>query len=198
MRIKELYIEKQKDNNWYENFSSTKKGSDGKFFSFFDTNFRKIESYYSQLKKAENILGKERKNWDISGKNGHERDKQRIVKLRKAGLIKLDHNGLYFYTEKAYEVIKIYEDENLNQKEKWILMLLLILDFSFNEKESPIFKVLELTYNLRKSDLKLKKNSNIFDVFELVEIFKKYLKIDNKDELFTRIPFWFITFYKDN
>lgn len=187
MTILEYYIEKQKDVVWYRNFQSISDKCNGKMFDFIDTNFRKLMSFCSQLDAFKTKNGKSRSEWNTMD-CGQEEDKHRVVNLKNAGLI-ICENNKYFITEKGYEVLRVYNDENLTDKEKWILIFMLVSDYRVGDKSPDIvYKSLLFAETMSQFGLDQKK---------LIEILRKAHGINKKDLLFQTDIFWLITFYKD-
>ena len=60
MTIMEYYISKQQDGNWVKEYQSISEKYSGRYIEFFDTNFRKLSSFFSQLSAFKNKDGKKR------------------------------------------------------------------------------------------------------------------------------------------
>lgn len=188
MNILDYYINKQKDNAWYISFQSTAKDQNGKLFSCLNVNFRKLTSFFTQLEEFKCKDGKRREEWNSYQENGQEKDKHRIVNLRNAGLITFS-NDRYYITEKGKEILRIYDEEELSDKEKWILLLVLIMDYKTDERELDIVRsAIELINDLSKMGLDRK----LF-----LQKLKQAMFVSSKEQLFTSDIFWLISFAKD-
>lgn len=188
MNILTYYQNQQLDNNWYVRFQSTAKDQCGKLFSCLNVNFRRLTSYFGQLYEFKDKDGIRREDWNNYQDNGQEKDKHRIVNLRNAGLI-YSRDNRYFISLKGHEVINIYSNEELSDREKWVLLLILLMDYKTDERELDLIKsVVELVNELSKQGLDRK----LF-----LQLLQKAMRVDNKEDLFKNDVFWLISFGKD-
>lgn len=189
MKLIDYYKNNQANKTWVDKFQSTGKNNCGKLFSCLNVNFRNLTSFFIQLEAFKPKDGLRRDDWNSYKDNGQEKDKHRIVNLKNAGLIRIDGDR-YYITDKGYEVLRISNDSELSDKEKWVILLMLIIDYNTEERKHDLIKsVLEL-------DISLKKNGLETDKF--LAMLKKSLYIDKKDRLFQSDVFWLITFAKDD
>lgn len=189
MTILDYYVSKQTDLLWVQNFQSTGKGKRGKLFSCLSVNFRNLISFFNQLEAFKDKDGLKREDWNSFQDNGQEADKHRVVNLRNAGLITIIDDR-YFVTEKGKEVLRISEDDNLSEREKWILLLMLILDYHTKERKHDLIRsVLELDYALKNQGL---------NTTDFLSILKRSLHIEEKERLFSSDVFWLMTFAHDD
>lgn len=188
MTILEYYKTQQNHLDWVENFQSTAKDKNGKLFSCLNVNFRSLASYFKQLNSFKSKDGLKREDWNSYQDNGQEKDKHRVVNLKNAGLIKYE-DGRYFITHKGEEVLKINQDKVLTDREKWILLLMLIIDYCTDDRDLDLIKsVLELDKALKGQGLSTR---------DFLIALKKALTINEKNQLFQNDVFWIITFAKD-
>lgn len=188
MTILEYYKNKQADSRWVDLFQSTGKGKRGKLFSCLNVNFRNLVSFFNQLDAFKPKDGLRREDWNSYQDNGQEKDKHRIVNLRNAGLIRVDGDR-YYVTAKGNEVLRIAENEDLTDNEKWVLLLMLIVDYNTEDRKYDLIRsVLELDYALKEQGLETKK---------FLAMLKTSLNITAKDRLFASKVFWLITFAHD-
>lgn len=189
MSILEYYQEKQKDIAWYNRFQSTAKDQCGKLFTCLNVNFRKLASFFTQLDEFKDKDGIRRADWNSYQENGQEKDKHRIVNLKNAGLI-VNIDDKYVITEKGHEVLRINEDNDLTDREKWILLLMLIMDYKTEERSLDLIKSVIILIN----DLS---NQGI-DRTDFIKMLRAEINVNNKEQLFQSDVFWLITFAKDS
>lgn len=189
MSILDYYKNQQNNRDWVEKFQSTAKDKCGKLFSCLNVNFRNLTSFFNQLNAFKSKDGLRREDWNSYQDNGQEKDKHRVVNLKNAGLIKYE-NSRYCITSKGKEVLKINENETLTDREKWLLLLMLISDYSTEDRKLDLIKsVLELDSSLKKQGL---------TTSEFLGVLKKSLTITEKEKLFQSDVFWLISFAQDD
>lgn len=187
MTILEYYIEKQKDSNWYKNFQSIGDKYHGKTFDFINTNFRKLNSFCSQLDIFRIQDGKKRDEWSTMD-CGQETDKHRIVNLKNAGLITCNNNR-YYITDKGHEILRINDSEELNDREKWLLVLMLLSDYKTDKRDMDvIYTAINLAETLSSHGVRRQ---------DLITLLSSARSVADKNELFKNDVFWLITFYTD-
>lgn len=187
MKILDYYLNKQEDPSWYNNFQSISDKCDGKLYQFKDTNFRMLASFFSQLDSFKKNDGLKRSQWSTM-ECGQEKDKHRIVKLKNAGLI-INNEDEYYITEKGKEVLRLNDYKELKEREKWMLLLILLIDYKTEESDMVIIKsAIFLAETLSKYDI---------DRIKLIKMLKDVSDITKKEELFTKDIFWLTNFYKD-
>lgn len=188
MTILEYYKNKQTDINWVQEFQSTAQDKHGKIFNCLNVNFRSLKTYYAQLDAFKEKDGLRRSEWNDFQDNGQEKDKHRVQALKNAKFIKIVEDRFYI-TEKGKAAITINETPGLTDREKWILMYMLIIDFQFDDRELDIIKsVLELSADLEKFGINASK---------LIGMLKDSIFITDKKVFFKSDIFWLITFAKD-
>lgn len=188
MKIVEYYKTKQADRAWVDKFQSTGKNSCGKLFSCLNVNFRNLTSFFNQLEAFRPKDGLRREDWNSYQDNGQEKDKHRVVNLKNAGLIRVEGDR-YYITDKGHEVLRIANDEELTDKEKWVLLLMLIVDYNTEDRKHDLIRsVLELDSSLKNHGL---------ETVKFLAMLKNALYIEKKDRLFQSDVFWLITFAQD-
>ena len=116
--------------------------------------------------------------------SGQEEDKHRVVNLKNAGFITIT-DGRYFITEKGKEALRIYDETKLTEREKWILNLMLIIDYKTEKRNFDLIKsVLGLAESLSNFGLKR---------IELIQMLSKKCQVETKTELFNEDIFWLIS-----
>lgn len=121
--------------------------------------------------------------------SGQEEDKHRVVNLKNAGFITIT-DGRYFITEKGKEALRIYDETKLTEREKWILNLMLIIDYKTEKRNFDLIKsVLGLAESLSNFGLKR---------IELIQMLSKKCQVETKTELFNEDIFWLISFYTES
>ncbi|MCI5582995.1 MAG: hypothetical protein MR357_04705, partial [Anaeroplasma sp.] len=189
MTILEYYVEKQKDLSWVKKFQSTAGSEKGKTFSYINTNFRSLDSFFEQLYLFKSKDGLRRSEWNSFQNNGQEKDKHRVINLQNAGLVVLDHDT-YRITAKGHEVLRIKDNEDLSDKDKWILLLLLVLDYKNDTRSLDIIRsVAELTEQLNNCGI---------DTESIISMLKKSVYYKDKNVLFKSDIFWIISFAYDS
>ncbi|WP_443738835.1 hypothetical protein [Treponema sp.] len=188
MTILQYYIEKQKNTSWYKNFQSIGESAHGKLFTFINTNFRTLSSFLEQLNRFRSKDGLRRIDWGTMD-CGQEEDKHRVVNLKNADFISFDGDR-YHITEKGHEALRIYDSNELTKREKWILLLMLIINYKTEKRD----------FDLIKAVLGLSESLSVFRIkrIELIQKLSKSCHILTKNELFESDIFWLITFYTEN
>lgn len=188
MAIADYYKTQQANPSWVNKFQSTAKDQCGKLFTCLNVNFRNLTSFFNQLEAFKSKDGLRREDWNSFQDNGQEKDKHRVVNLKNAGLIKII-NDRYYVTDKGKEVLRISTDKSLNDRERWLLLLMLVLDYHTDERQFDLIKsVAELDHALKIQGLKTK---------DFLLLLKNSLHINEKSRLFSSDVFWLITFAKD-
>lgn len=187
MTILEYYLEKQKDVSWYTRYQSIADKNKGKLFDFIGTNFRKLDSFFTQLDAFVPKDGKKRSEWDTMD-CGQEADKHRVVNLKNAGFI-IFKSERYFITAKGKEALRIFHDSSLTDREKWILLLMLLSDYRTDKRE----------FDLIRTVIGLSETLSIFGVsrVDLMKMLKNASNVTDKNALFKTDIFWLMTFYTD-
>lgn len=187
MTILEYYIKQQENALWVKKFQSTSNEQSGKTFSYVNTNFRKLSSFFKQLEEFEVNDGKSRENWRIQHSHKQEVDKHRVVNLRNSKLIEFDGNK-YNFTSIGYTLLDLNKT-NLDENSKWILLLMLILDYGTDERDLDIIETC--------NDVVTKLTSHNIEHNSLLSLIKDGINTETLDELFRTPIFWLLTFYKD-
>ena len=188
MKILDYYRQKQDDLEWVLEFQSTAQDKSGKIFNCINVNFRSLKAYFIQLDSFKPRDGLKRSEWNNYQDNGQEKDKHRIVALKNSGFIK-EVEDRFFITEKGKCALAINDNQNLTDKEKWLLMYMLLLDFKFNGNEIDLVKsTLELSASLEQFGINGTK---------LISYLKGAMNLTEKKTFFRKDIFWLMSFYKD-
>lgn len=189
MTILEYYRNKQSDLDWVADYQSTAQDKHGKLFNCINVNFRSLNCYYDSLSAFKDKDGLKRSEWNDTQKCGQEQGKQWIQPFTNAGLIE-KINDRYFITKKGKCVLLINDFEDLSDKEKSLLIYMLLLDYKFGEKDIDIIKtVAELSSDLEEHG---------YTASKLISLLKDAINVEDKKVLFTKDIFWLITFAKDD
>ena len=188
MTIIECYIEKQNDSAWVNEYQSTAQDKHGKNFNCLNVNFRSLRSYYVQIGAFKSKDGLKRSEWNDYQETGQEKDKQRIQPLKNAKLL-ISLEDRYFITNKGKLIIDIKENDSLNDKEKWLIIYMLLLDYEFDGKDMDILKsVVNIAHNLEKVNI---------NTTDLLRLLKNATNITDKYAFFRTDIFWLISFSYD-
>lgn len=188
MTILDYYRQKQSNPSWVAEYQSTAQDKHGKMFNCINVNFRSLKTYYMQLDAFKSKDGMKRSEWNDFQTTGQEKDKQRIQPLKNAKL--LTTSGERFYiTDKGKLVIKINEDGSFSEREKWLIIYMLLLDFEFDGRDIDILRsVVDLTHNLEKIGIK---------TTDLLPMLRDTINVTDKFSFFHKDIFWLISFAND-
>ena len=187
MNILEFYLNQQKYPEWYQKFQSTAKNKSGKVFSHTSTNYRNILNFLSDLDKFKSNNGVSRSEFKKYDSNGQEVDKQRILPLTNANIIKKDIDKFYL-TPIGYVCLDLIESDYTDE-EKWVLLYILLLDYRNEERSNDLI----LTSN---EYIRYLLNAGLTEEYILTEL-KNIQREKDIDEIFKKDIFWYITFAKD-
>lgn len=188
MTILEYYKNKQKESEWVERFQSTAQDKYGKIFNCLNVNFRSLKTYYIQLDAFKEKDGLRRSEWNDFQETGQEKDKHRVSALKNAKFLEMVGDR-FFITDKGRVAIEINESSDLTDREKWLLMYMLIIDYQFGDRELDIIKsVVELSYDLGKFGI---------TASDLIGTLKDFVFVTDKRDFFKSDIFWLISFAKD-
>lgn len=187
MNILEFYLNQQKYPEWYNKFQSTAKNKSGKVFFYTSTTYRNILNFLKDLDKFKSNNGVSRSEFKKYDNNGQEVDKQRILPLTNANIIKKDIDKFYL-TPIGYVCLDLIES-NLQDEEKWILLYIILLNYKNEERNNDII----LT---SKEYIKYLLNAGLEEEYILEEL-KKLQKLEDIEDIFKKDIFWYITFAKD-
>ncbi len=141
MNILETYIEKNSNEEWFNDHFSLGDGAHGRLFEYTNTNFRKQHSFISQFEKFREVENLPREEWPLNPNNGQELHKHVVVPSVQSKLFKKEISGLYTKTTKGV----LYENfikTNLPKNEKWLINYTFLLNSYFlNRKNYIIHRV---------------------------------------------------------
>lgn len=188
MTILDYYIERQKNKDWVEKFQSTSSKKKGKFFSFKNTNFRKITTFIHAFNQFRSNHEIDRNEWGKHSSHGQEVDKQYVVNMRRSKLFS-KKNDLYIFTKKGISFNRFLDLET-TEEERWIISFLYLLNSYFELIPNYIIKKVD--------DFFYKINGfNIESYVFLDDIQKLISSKKNKQNLFSSDVFWILTFFED-
>ena len=189
MDILNYYINQQANNAWYTKFQSTSSKQSGKTFSYINTNFRGIDAFLDQIEKFYKKNGLERSEWNDKMHSGQEADKHRVINLLNAGFFKFE-TDCYLITPKGLAILDLLNDDSFNEREKWLITYLLLLDYKTEQRELDVLSTTKEIYSY------INKAGYSFE--EINKHLWASLMIDKKDVLFSRDIFWLISFARDD
>lgn len=187
MDIFEYYIKKQSIDLWYKKFQSTSGKQSGKTFSYYNTNYRYLLSFITQFDVFKDSLGLERKDWKEYLPCGQESNKHRVVNLSLAGFIRKEETA-YYITSKGLALWDL-SNEELSDNEKWLLLYMLLIDYSSPETHLEIFNNVKNIFHIL--------NSFGLTDEKINDMLKEIIYQTNKIKLFEKDIFWLVTFIKD-
>ena len=190
MTILDYYLNMQQNKNWVNKFVSTSSNQSGKIFSYVNTNFRGVYSFFEQVLKFNKKNALPRSEWNDKQNKGQEKDKHRVINLIRAGFFEFEQTDLsYIITPKGQTILDI-KDEKLNKEEIWLLLYLLLIDYK-NEENN--FDILNST---KKLFIDLEGYG--YSREKIINLIREGIKSKDKKELFMKDIFWLITFQKDD
>lgn len=146
-----------------ENFdsltSSRKSNVNFNFYSFYNTNIRRVGTLEKYIRTFSNLIGKERVTWPVYEKNGEEQDKQKVSFLEKYEIIIKDSkSNRYFWTEKGqilFDLINSEKWKKWEENEKFSLFVLNILKENEVQRTFNIIKLLTNYFSFEIIDFKI-------------------------------------------
>jgi len=188
MNIYSLYLERQKNQAWVQKYQSTSNNQCGKTFSYINTNFRSISAFFNQLMMFEPKDGLRRSDWNDFQDNGQEKDKHRVINLINAGFL-VQQSDIYRITPKGKLLLSLYRNKTLTDTEKWALLFLLLLNYTYDNKSLDIiYSSMGLYKDLEDAGV---------SAIQLLKYLKAGLHCSTREDLFSRDIFWLVTFAKD-
>ena len=141
MSLLEIYKEKNKNNDWFNDHSSLAKGKAGRMFEYTNTNFRTQDTFTSDFIKFLEIENKARGAWPKQDNHGQEIHKHLVINMIQSKLFKKDANGIFTRTAKGLIYNDFINHEN-TEDEKWLINYLFLLNgYYFNKKNYIIQRV---------------------------------------------------------
>ena len=165
----------------------------GNVYWFRNTNFRKNITFIEVYKIFKSIAGFKRSEWPQNLQYNQEQHKTYSVRMRQAKIfykkIADDGEELYFPRNKGKIIEKIANNNDLGEKEIWILSYILLLDAYFNVKVNYIInRSIEIIELLRRQGL---------TEDTIIESAKKIIESQDKslEELFTYDFLYYESFF---
>jgi hypothetical protein len=137
MNLLEIYKERNRNQEWFDNHFSLAEGKAGRMFEYVNTNFRKQDSFMTQFSNFLEIENIPREQWSRQEHHGQEIDKHRVVNMIQSKLFKKDTNGLYARTTKGI----IYGDfinQEIPEEEKWLINYIFLLNGYYGNRKNYI------------------------------------------------------------
>ena len=141
MSILETYIEKNTNEEWFNDHFSLGDGAHGRLFEYTNTNFRKQDSFIAQFEKFLEVENLPREQWPLNPNNGQESHKHVVVPSVQSKLFKKEISGLYTKTAKGV-LYENFINTDLPENEKWLINYTFLLNGYFlNRKNYIIHRV---------------------------------------------------------
>lgn len=188
MSLLDYYKEKQGNASWKADYEGSASNTHAKILPYSGTCFRETLSFLKHTAEIGPAIGHTRSETLIT-RDGRISDphKQRVVGLEDAKLIKRPNN-IYQYTEKGKEVLRL-KQSNLSSNEKKIAMIILLLDFTENNKLSVINAAMKKQLELFNAGI---------DTAKQLRLIKGAILTSDKYELIEKDGFWLLTFSNDS
>ena len=113
----------------------------GNIYWFKNTNFKYYTSFINKYKTFKSIAGVKRSEWPQNIQYNQEQQKTDTVRMRQAKIFRkttIDGEELYFPNSKGVFIEKLLNNNDLREKDIWILAYILLLDAYFNVKVNYI------------------------------------------------------------
>lgn len=196
MKIKEYFIEKCKDSEWFNTYYQCGDIGHGSVFKCFSTNYRDLSAFEYYFNGFKKYIGIPRSQWNKKLTTGQEVAKQYVVNMIESFLYlsKRDVNN-----ELVYELSSRGKDfeEMLNsdftQNEKNLLTFIFLMNSSFNK--TPRY-LLKQSWNVL--DYWNKAGLSVEECIELIQKFIITSANEKKVEtIFKYDIVWYLSFYSD-
>ncbi|MCD8206930.1 MAG: AAA family ATPase [Bacteroidales bacterium] len=191
MSIVEYYLNKQKDINWYNKYTSSADGSSGKIFDHTSTNFRTLDAYISGTDKLEK-LNKHRTSEIIDVDNsGQDKYKQHRPAYIRMGFLSTDSLDYCHITETGNVLCKYLVENDLLPNEKWVMVFLLTLKRTRKTGNSDFY--------IFKTSLRIYMALSPYG-YQIEDFFRGLLSIikcSSLEEMVKEDLFWLVSFYND-
>lgn len=196
MKIKEYYLVKNRDSNWYNRFYQCGDVGDGSIFKCFSTNYRDLsafEYYFSEFKK---YVGIPRSQWNKKSTTGQEIAKQYVVNMVDSFLYlstrNKDHELVYELSSRGQDFERMTTQE-FSENEKKLLFIIYLMNSSFKKTPRYLLKQSWKVWDCwKKANLKEEELYNQIKTFLITESENK--KVYN---IFDYDIIWNLSFYTD-
>lgn len=197
MNIKEYYLEKCKDKDWYNRFYQCGDTGDGAIFKCFSTNYRDLSAFEYYFLEFKKYIGLPRNKWNKKESTGQEVAKQYVVNMVESFLYlskrNKDNELIYELSSRGEDFDKMLNSD-FSQEEKTLLTYIYLMNSSF--KNTPRY-FLKQSWNVlecwTKSGLNVDKC--IEDILNLINNEMAARKVEN---IFKYDIVWYLSFYTDN
>lgn len=164
----------------------------GNVYWFRNTNYKYYISFINKYKIFKSIAGLKRSEWPKNIQYNQQQQKTDTVRMRQAKIFRkntVDGEELYFPNSKGIFIEKIINNNDLEEKDIWILVYILLLDAYFNVKVNYIInRSMEIIDILTKQGI---------DEETIIESAKKIIVSQDKDleELLTYDFLYYESFF---
>ena len=190
MKILDIYKEKNKDPDWFNDFAYCSETMHGKIFKFKSTNFRYLKSFFNGVYEFNKCNGLSREEWVVNASYNQTQAKIYTVPMRQSKLFRKKTDSIYEITAKGKAILDICGDKGYNDSERKIISYFTILDGYFDLCPNYVLKrsstILDILFNLGFSDKEIEK-----------ECLNILLNCKRKSEIFDYKLFWMFSFYND-
>ena len=198
MNVFEYYIEKNRDNNWVEEYQSTAGNKSGKIFFYTNTNSKSggVNAFIDVFNKFFEYNDVPRDTWLTYNNNGEQKAKQWTVRMQQSKLFRLNGDK-YTLTAKGNafsDLAELVNNGNISDIDSWVLIYYFILNSYFSLVPNYIIKRCNEVFSTLKD--------NGIDRVSFAESLEKFLSDYyngnvNNDTMFLYDAFWYMTFYNE-
>jgi hypothetical protein len=143
MSLLDIYKEKNRNEEWFNDHSSLAKGAAGRMFEYTSTNFRAQKTFTDDFLKFLDIENKPRNMWPKQKDHGQEVHKHLVVNMLQSKLFKKDANELYHRTAKGFAYGE-FTNLDIPERNRWLINYLFLLNgYYTNRKNYIIYRVKE-------------------------------------------------------
>lgn len=113
----------------------------GNIYWFKNTNFKYYNSFINKYKVFKSVAGLKRSDWPQNVQYNQQQHKTDTVRMRQAKIFRkttIEGEELYLPNPKGLFIEKILNNRDLDEKDKWIIAFILLLDGYFNVRVNYI------------------------------------------------------------
>ena len=197
MDIKNYYLEKCKDKNWYNRFYQCGDAGDGAIFKCFSTNYRDLSTFEYYFLEFKKYIGLPRNKWNKKESTGQEIAKQYVVNMVQSFLYlskrNKDNELVYELSSRGKDFDKMI-NSTFSQEEKILFTYIFLMNSSF--KNIPRY-FLKQSWNVlecwEKSGINI--DTSIKSIRNLINNERNVKKVEN---IFKYDIVWHLSFYTDS
>ena len=190
MELLDIYIEKNKDSEWFKDYAYCAENRYGRIFKFKSTNFRYLKSFFNGVYEFNKCNGLSREEWEVNARYNQIQAKIYTVPMRQSKLFRKKTDSIYEITAKGQAILDICNNNSYNDYEKKIISYFTILDGYFDLCPNYVIKrtdfILDILYKIGFTDNEIEE--------ECLNILKN---CKNKLNIFDYKLFWMFSFYHD-